>query len=474
MQEEDMELQAIFDRDDRLYRFGDVISGRVVLEPDYDSTYSKIWITYRWRTHGKGNRDEGKQEELTLAAEKTSIRAGERREFRFRFAAPNGPVTYHGYLLNVDWYLTVHARSIPRGYFKSEQDFLLQAGDPTGAVVLGTKEIPRIDLPARPTEVPRPSYELQEAKAGSSQPPGLWSKKRNCLLGLSGFLFVFFIGLSLLPEFINWYPPLAFIIPIVILILLAAVAEALYRNAYRRKLKLGETWVRPARVYGGSEVYCHVDFVARQGFHLRSIIASISSRERISRTAGTASVTEIHVLDEKTYSRPFNEDLSEGRWVAFDCALPVGPDAPASFSSTNNALEWIVTMKAELKGWPAWQKTFPITVLAKPDVGTEGTAAKQQAASLARTAFSPRITGTGTTSLSYGVRLLIATGIVVLSFITFVAVFTLIAILAYGTNWTGRFADDILPFIILVVVAGLGGIGIIKLVGLLRSNPPPK
>lgn len=357
-----MGLQTIFDRDDRLYRFGDVISGTVILKPEYNWTYSEIWITYRWRTHGRGNRDEGKAEELTLAAEETTLRAGECREFCFRFAAPNGPVTYHGHLLNVDWYLTAQARTGPAVHFKSEQDFLLQAGDPTGAIVLGAKEIPRKDLPARSTGAPPPSNDLLAVKAVGHETPGLWSKVGNVLFYLLLALFIYISG-GLLTETLDLIPVLAFVIPFVILILLAAAAWLLFRYAYRRKLKLGEVWVRPASVYRGSEVYCHVDFVAKREVHLRSIMASISVRERISRTAGTSTVTETHVLDEKSYTRPFNEDLSEGRWIAFDCTLPVGPDAPSSFSSTNNALEWIVTMKAELKGWPAWQKTFPITVL---------------------------------------------------------------------------------------------------------------
>ncbi len=355
-----MELLINFDRNDRLYRIGEQISGVVLVEVDNDITYSEIWITYRWRTHGKGNRDQGAEEKLTLAEEKTSFKARERREFPFRFAAPNGPVTYHGNLLNVDWYLTAQARSGPHGRFKSEQDFLLQAGDPTDGVVLGTKEIPRADLPARSTGVPPASFGLLEVKPVSLRPRGLRSKARYWL-GIFGPLCAALLVYIYLMV-VDWnfsYIVLAFAVFLVFL----AVATALFQNAFRRVLKLGEVWVKPTNVYGGSQVYCHVDFVARRGFHLRSIKASISARERINRTAGTATVTEYHVLDEKTSTRPFEEDLSEGRWIAFDCALPVGVDAPASFTSANNALEWFVTMKAEIARWPSWQKTFPITVL---------------------------------------------------------------------------------------------------------------
>jgi hypothetical protein len=287
------------------------------------------------------------------------LRAGEHKEFPFHFIAPNGPVTYHGHLLNVDWYLTARARRSPYGFFKSEEDFLLQAGDPIGAVMLGATKILDKDLPAHSIEQQPPSNNFLEVRAGSPEPPRVWSKAVDTLFGLSIVLFMAIVS-GLMEEFLGWPAVLATVISIVTVILLVA---ALFENAYKRKLKFGDVWVKPAMVYGGSAVYCHVDFIAKRQFHLRNIEASISIRERITRTAGTNTETETHILDEKTYTRPFNEDLLEGRWIAFDCALPVGSDEPATFSSSNNALEWTVTMKADLKGWPAWQKSFPITVL---------------------------------------------------------------------------------------------------------------
>ena len=365
-----MELLIIFDRDDRLYRFGEVISGKVVLEADHDTTYSKVWITYQWRTHGRGNRDGGSEEKLTLAEEKTFFRAGECKEFPFHFIAPNGPVTYHGYLLNVDWYLTARALSGPFGFFKSEEDFLLQAGDPTGAVVLGIKDIPREELPDHPTGRSLASHGWLGGNANTVRSRGLGPKVVSWLGWLLAVLFVL-ISAILLEESFDWDSFWAFSVSIAALALLMGGVQALFANAYRRKLKLGEVWVKPTSVYGGSEVKCHLDLVAKRGFHLRSIKASISIHERITMTAGTATETKIHVLDEKTYSRPFNEDVTEGRWIAFDCALPVESDAPATFTSNNNALEWTVKMKAELRGWPAWQKTFPIVVLPYASADTQ-------------------------------------------------------------------------------------------------------
>ena len=63
-----------------------------------------------------------------------TIRAGERREFPFRFEVPGGPVTYRGTYLNLDWYLTAHAKGGLLQHLKAEQDFLLQGCDRGPAV----------------------------------------------------------------------------------------------------------------------------------------------------------------------------------------------------------------------------------------------------------------------------------------------------------------------------------------------------
>lgn len=354
-----MKIQVIFDRANRLYRFGDDVSGKVVVEAKSDCTCSKVWITYGWRTHGRGDRDKGREEELILQRRKHPFRAGEHKEFPFSFGVPNGPVTYHGHHLNVDWYLTAHVTSPPGSVFKSEQDFLLLRGDPTGAVVLGTETIQLKDLPARSAEQPPSSHGLLKVKAGSPKSQVLWPIVTPILLGLF-LMFLMIIIANLVPVVATCI--LAFILAL-ILTLIRVRLQAIIRNAYKRKLEVGEFWVKPASVYPGGQIHCHVEFRTKRECYLRSVKASICARERVTRTVGTNAVAEEHILDEETYMRPFDQDLPAGRWTTFDCELPVEPDAPATFISYRNRLEWTVTMKADLKAWPDWVKTFPITVL---------------------------------------------------------------------------------------------------------------
>jgi hypothetical protein len=99
------QMQVLFDRADRLFRFGDEVTGRVVTVAGSDLRCRKVRISYSWRTHGKGDRDKGGADKLMLA-EEVFLTKGERQDFSFRFKVPVGPVTYHGHHLNVDWYVT--------------------------------------------------------------------------------------------------------------------------------------------------------------------------------------------------------------------------------------------------------------------------------------------------------------------------------------------------------------------------------
>jgi hypothetical protein len=361
-----MDVQVLFDRADRRYRFGDEVSGKVIVSAEhFDFTFSKVWFAYGWRTHGKGDRDKGGEDDLILAAEKTSLRAGEHKEFSFRFQVPNGPVTYHGHYLNVDWYLTAHVIGPPGAVFECEQDFLLLGGDPTGAIDLGHKEVALQDIPVRSPVEPSSSTGLLEVKAGGPKSSSPHSRIKKLILssawwiGILGFTVLGFgttFGLG--RDAIRWG-----IVGIFVAVAIAAIYYGVVTYAFRQRLEMGGVWVKPAIVYPGCHVNCHVDFRTKKEAYLHNIKASIYAQECVSRTVGTTTQTDHYTVSERTLVKPFDEQVSEGRSISFDCVLPVEADAPATFDSTNNHLEWKIRLEVELERWLGWDKTFPITVL---------------------------------------------------------------------------------------------------------------
>lgn len=352
-----MDLRVLFDRQDRCYRFGDEISGRVAIDAKSDFTLSKAWVTYRWRTHGRGNRDVGLGLVLALAGEKTSLRAGEHSDLPFSFKAPNGPVTYHGRYLNVDWYIIAHAIG-PRGrVFESEEDFLLLGGLTTGPIILGDQKVGVRDLPPRSSEELPISQGFMEIKAGR---PRIRRQVDYILLPVT--FVVALVLAAYLPGSDTYQFAFALVITVAVGILLAGLRRVI-RHAYKRKLEVGGLWVNPTSVCAGGQVVCHVDFRAKGEVHLGGIRATLYAQESVTRPSGTTVTTDYHVVKQRTFERPFNERLSPGTQILIDCAVPVEQDASATFVSKNNRLDWFVKVQVDLKRWPDWVETFPITVL---------------------------------------------------------------------------------------------------------------
>lgn len=75
---------------------------------------------------------------------------------------------------------------------------------------------------------------------------------------------------------------------------------------------------------------------------------------------------------------------------------------------------------------------------------------------------------------SYGVRLLIIFGIVILSCVTITGgsalLMTIISSTTVGARWTGNFWEDIFPFILMIAITGIGLFGIFKLTQILRKK----
>ena len=73
-----------------------------------------------------------------------------------------------------------------------------------------------------------------------------------------------------------------------------------------------------------------------------------------------------------------------------------------------------------------------------------------------------------------GLRLLITLGIVILGLATITSGGTLIIVtissIIFGSRWTGNFWEDVFPFILMIAITGIGLLGFIKLVQLLRKK----
>ena len=134
-------------------------------------------------------------------------------------------------------------------------------------------------------------------------------------------------------------------------------------TGYKRKLEVTQCCVEPDVVFAGGELICRLDFQVKREVVLRSIAASITGLERVMYTQGTAVTTKTHELSKQGSAKTFDEQLSAGRAISFECPLPVPADAPPTFKALHNQVEWSVDLRAHLGGWPGLHESFIITVV---------------------------------------------------------------------------------------------------------------
>lgn len=355
-------LQTLLDRQDRCYRFGELVTGNLLVESTRDAELTEIGINFGWRTHGRGSPD-GLYDRLVLGAKRESLRTGECRSFPFRFRVPNGPLTYHGHYVNVDWYAAGRAKDCLGHDFRDEQDFLVLAGKPTGPLLLGNREVPldRIQAPLPRKRGLTSLVELQSGRGVSGWAASAVKSTLSLLLPTLVFGFI-------LTGFFNQttgYESSALILIMTGVALLVAwkAVPGFVRGAYKSRLILKEFRSEPDLVVRGHTLSCHLELMTLRTVHLDSMRVVTLAQERFNRMAGSTPVTDRHTVFERTFLKSIDEDVPAGREVALDCAVPVDEDAPVTFDSTCNGLEWYVKVGVSLRHWPDISAALPFTVV---------------------------------------------------------------------------------------------------------------
>jgi hypothetical protein len=359
-------LRIIFNNPDRLYRFTEEITGKVILDTQTDLTCKKMWINYGWRTHGRGNRDQGYQEKLTVLSEVSQFQSGHHREFPFAIMAPNGPMSYHGHILNVDWYIAAHVEIPFKRDIGVEQDFLLLPCESPEEICLGNTTLSKSELPIRSLSTRRSPQHLINSQSATVTSHG---PKRNLfniigiLLYVAGFLCYLGFVLTLIVYLHNlqWY----------IFVLFTFIAVLIYYLGFPRLLKaiiktktdIKTIGVEPSVLYLGDQLNCYIEFQTKSSIFLNNIEAKLWADETAGSGGGTRTIIHTYRAYERSFIKKYSEKLVTGRSILFDCRLLIPLDAPVSFVSSNNSIKWFGCIKLKFKRWPAWEKTFPITVL---------------------------------------------------------------------------------------------------------------
>jgi hypothetical protein len=335
------DLSLHLERADATFRAGEVIRGQVRAQPSEAVECRALNLTLRWRTHGRGNKDEGPPRTLTLFQGQWS--AGTPQVYPFEMPAPAGPATYHGQYVNVDHYLTATA-DLPWSLDpKAEVEILLAASD-------------------------RPDYDF-----GPKYKPSAVENRASASAAVVGAVLVFscfglpgLIGAALsIPAVLKGtFPIWGLIVPT----LFAAVGVGLAFLLLKSKLaarRLGEPRVKiepdPARP--GDAVTVQIILEPKTALTLTEGHVELKGRESAVSGSGTNRTT--HSTDVYSAKAPLplaRRTLGPGQPLVLQESLTLPADAGPTFVASDNELKWGVTVAIGIDGWPDWEGTFPLTV----------------------------------------------------------------------------------------------------------------
>jgi hypothetical protein len=341
-------LKIVLDLPQPTYAAGEKVTGRIEVSASEDCECQKLSLSRAWRTRGHGEDAFGKPEEQVLF--NGAWRAGQNASYPFEFVAPIGPLSYHGEMFNVEWYL--HAQAAITGALDASTDegFRLVAAEVT------------------------PGFNLGPAFRGVGSHQKLMKFGQTLAQGCGLITGVFFLLFSLVlglivrdvfrraatpgpPEW-SWL--------IVWLLFAAGTAALLFwvlrPIIARRKLGPVEAQVTPGIVRPGEAVTCSLRFQPRANIDLSEATATLRGMEIVDWQSGDETHTRRCIISEQPVTFAQDRRLMAGESIPVETSLSVPANAPTTFMSAHQQLLWLVNLRLRLRGWPDWTYDIPLIV----------------------------------------------------------------------------------------------------------------
>lgn len=317
------------DRADRTYRPGEEITGRVILWMTRALWRCEVRLAIHWRTSGAGDVSRGEPVAIDLVVDER-VEAGERL-LPFSLPAPDGPPTYAGTLIRVEWVLEAFVRS-SEGVANIEEDFVLVDaratvldGKPRGKV----RSRSLVKVPTTPglgVAAFLGVTALTSVLLGTSLGGG-W----NCLCSAPGLLFAG-IALSMIPG--------------------GLAAE-----------RLGPLLLEVAEeVAPGEHLRVALRFEPPKRMTLDAIDVTLCAEERATSGAGASRRDETREVARYTV-RLTSRLIVDPSGFSGEVELAVPPDAPVSFAAADSSIRWTLRVEIDIPDWPDWRIALPVVVV---------------------------------------------------------------------------------------------------------------
>jgi len=320
---------------DRVHRPGERVRGELSVEVNAPCRCSALTVSCRWRTHGRGNRDQGMEDPQVLF--QGELAPGMSQRYPFEFTVPPGPATYHGKLLNVDWYVMARA-DIPWAIDpKAEAEFLVEA-----------------------TEVE--NYDFGTSYAPPEQLYRSAEKGLGCKFAFLGVFLV--AGGLILGVGAAAGEVIAVIVGGIFMSISAlAILGLFWRGIAQRKLGAPEVRIGASVARPGDMVPVSITIRPRAALKLEGVTAALRCSEVVVSGSGTNKHTHRQVLHQSEAAfDPGGRELPAGEEVVAGGVVEIPPGAPPTFAAPENKLEWVIALRIGIAGWPDWKRDYPVSV----------------------------------------------------------------------------------------------------------------
>ncbi len=338
---------------DAVYEIGEKVNCQVKVSVDQMVECKNLTIGHTWWTHGRGNRAYG-QEHSTILFEGW-WQPGE-YVYPHQFVVDEGPLSYHGNILNLDWQVEARADIPWKIDPKETKEFYVKRGpkkalnNPTSASDKKTPTSQPLDSPSR-----------GDARNFITQALKPYAKR---IMAFFILICVGIIAYSVWDYLETGHLDIFFtMFKLAIVLSLSNIGFKLFQNMIAEK-KLGEVSLSldKKNCYPGDKVMMKLNFQPPGKVKINSIKADIKGEEIAVSGSGTNRSTRSSVFFSKEIDFPVPDFYSANQTYDKSIVFEIPNDAPASLEVSNNTIAWSVDVHIDIPKSPDWVNSIGFKV----------------------------------------------------------------------------------------------------------------
>ncbi len=336
------DIKISLDKTDLTYETHDRVKCRFQVTVDKPVKCKGFIASILWRTHGKGNRNQKEMQETVLFEGNWEVGS---YDYEHTFIIVDGPTTYHGKIVNVDWYIKATV-DIPWAFDpKEEVDFIVRRRDKDRTSPHDAKELEftgqknGVELAK---EFSGKMYKAYLGFAGVACLGGIYLLVSGVIQNLDIEKIIWGLGLLLMAYGFAWNP------------LKKAIAENKFGSI--------DFEIENATLYPGENCRVSFRFVAKRDILINGLALRLVGVETATSGSGT---------NETTYHEPLFTDKIDldvpniaraGRAVESSAEIAIPEAAPATFLASDNSVTWTLKAALDVEKWIDIEREQPITV----------------------------------------------------------------------------------------------------------------